>query len=137
MPSACGVVPLFNSDPAAYLPHRYPFLMLDRLLTLEAGVQATAERRVTHSGAPFPQVLMVECIAQLAGIVAIREQGEGGFLASIDRAEFTDTPREGDTLVISARILKSFGRLVLIVGEVACDGRILLQAQMTLGVGRL
>jgi 3-hydroxyacyl-[acyl-carrier-protein] dehydratase len=111
--------------------------MLDRLLTLEAGVQATAERRVTHSDAPFPQVLLVECIAQLAGIVAIREQGESGFLASIDRAEFTDTPREGDCLAISARILKSFGRLVLIAGEVACDGRILLQAQMTLGTGRL
>src|SRR5512133_4382270 len=47
MPSVYGVARLFNPDPAAYLPHRYPFLMLDRLLTLEAGVSASAERRAT------------------------------------------------------------------------------------------
>ena len=137
MPSACGVARLFNPDPAAYLPHRYPFLMLDRLLTLVPGVSGTAARRITNSGGELPQVLLVECIAQMAGIVAIREQGEGGFLASIDQAEFSGTAHEGDSLVITAQILKSFGRLMLISGEVACDGRILLKAHMTLGVGVL
>jgi len=135
MPSACGVARLFNPDPSVYLPHRYPFLMLDRLLTLEPGVSASAVRHVTAGG--LQQVLLVECLAQLAGIAAIREQGERGFLASIDQAEFTDTAREGDSLVITARILRSFGRLVLVAGEVACEGRILLRAQMTLGVGGL
>lgn len=137
MPSACGVARLFNPDPSAYLPHRYPFLMLDRLLTLEPGVSASAVRHVTTTAGGFQQVLLVECLAQLAGIAAIREQGERGFLASIDQAEFTDTAREGDSLVITARILRSFGRLVLVAGEVACEGRILLRAQMTLGVGGL
>ena len=137
MPSAYGVVPLFNPDPAAYLPHRYPFLMLDRLLSLEPGVDGSAVRRVTTTQGTFQQVLLVECVAQLAGIVAIREEGEGGFLASIDQADFTDSVCEGDSLLITARILKSFGRLILVSGEVACDGRMLLRAQMTLGVGRL
>lgn len=137
MPSPYGVAPLFNPDPAAYLPHRYPFLMLDRLLSLEPGVDGSAVRRVTTTQGTFQQVLLVECVAQLAGIVAIREEGEGGFLASIDQAEFTDSACEGDSLLITARILKSFGRLILVSGEVACDGRMLLRVQMTLGVGRL
>src|SRR5512133_364195 len=137
MPSVYGVARLFNPDPAAYLPHRYPFLMLDRLLTLEAGVSASAERRVTTSAGGFPQVLLLEGLAQLAGIAAIREQGERGFLASIDHAEFSESAREGDSLLITARVVKSFGRLVLIAGEVACEGRVLLRAQMTLGVGVL
>lgn len=137
MPSTCGVARLFNPDPSAYLPHRYPFLMLDRLLTLEAGVAASAVRRVTTTAGGFQQVLLLECIAQLAGIAAIREPGERGFLASIDQAEFTATARAGDSLLITAHVLKSFGRLVLISGEVACEGRILLRAQMTLGVGGL
>lgn len=137
MPSAYGVALLCNPDPAAYLPHRYPFLMLDRLLSLEPGVDGCAVRRVTATQGAFQQVLLVECVAQLAGIVAIREEGEGGFLASIDQAEFTGSACEGDSLLITARILKSFGRLILVSGEVTCDGRLLLQAQMTLGVGRL
>jgi 3-hydroxyacyl-[acyl-carrier-protein] dehydratase len=128
---------LFNPDPAAYLPHRYPFLMLDRLLALEPGVDGVAKRLVTTSSVFFPQVLLVECVAQLAGIVAIREQGEGGFLASIDHAEFEGTICEGDSLLITARILKTFGRLILIAGDVACEDRYLLRAQMTLGVGML
>lgn len=111
--------------------------MIDRLLALESGVSARAERRVTSVPAGFPQVYLVECIAQLAGIVSIREEGEGGFLASIDHAEFDGMVNAGDTLTITACTLKSFGRLVLIEGEVACEGAILARAQMTLGIGRL
>lgn len=111
--------------------------MIDRLLDLEPGVSARAERRVSSAPAGFPQVYLVECIAQLAGIVAVQEEGEGGFLASIDHAEFDGVIQAGDTLTISARILKSFGRLVLIEGEVTCEGAILLRARLTLGIGRL
>ncbi len=111
--------------------------MLDRLLALEPGVSARAERRVTTFPGGFPQVLLLETIAQLAGVAAVQEEGEGGFLASIDHAEFGKPVSSGDTLQISARIIKSFGRLVLVEGEVICEGRQLVRAQMTLGVGRL
>jgi 3-hydroxyacyl-[acyl-carrier-protein] dehydratase len=130
-------VAVFDPDPAAYLPHRYPFLMLDRLLELQPGLSALAERRVTGAPEGFPQVLLTEAIAQLGGIVAVREQGEGGFLASIDHAEFGERVQPGDTLTVAARQLASFGRLVLIEGEVTCAGRMLAQARMTLGIGRL
>lgn len=127
---------LFNSDPASYLPHRYPFLLLDRIETLECGVKATALKNVPALR-DFPQFLLIECVAQLAGILTISEEGEGGFLASIDRAEFTELPKAGDSLKVSATVIKTFGRLFMVEGDVSCDGRMLLTVQLTLGVGRL
>lgn len=82
-------------------------------------------------------MMLVECIAQLAGIAAGHEEGEGGFLASIDHAEFGDAVKPGDTLDIAVRIVRTFGRLVMVEGVVACDGRQMVRAQMTLGMGRL
>lgn len=137
MPPVSEGALLFNIDPAAYLPHRFPFLMLDRLLSLEPGVSATAIKRIAESQEGFPQVLLLECIAQLAGIVAGHEEGEGGFLASIDNAEFSGAVVTGDALDVSARIIKSFGRLVMVEGEVCCAGCRLAGARMTLGIGRL
>lgn len=111
--------------------------MIDRLLALEPGVSAMAERRVTSRPGGFPQVCLVECVAQLAGIISGHEQGEGGFLAAIDHAEFDGMVRSGDTLIITARTLKSFGRFVLIEGEVVCEGVVLVRTRLTLGIGRL
>lgn len=125
-----------KADPAAYLPHRYPFLLLDRVVELETGARAVARVAVT-SGRGFPQVLLVECIAQLAGILTIQEEGEGGFLAAIDRAEFFDAPRTADELSVSVRVIKAFGRLFMVEGEVMCESRTLVTAQLTLGVGKL
>ncbi len=136
MQSVSAEATLFNSDPASYLPHRYPFLLLERILSLECGVQATALKNVTGQGC-FPQVLLVECVAQLAGIMTISEEGEGGFLAAIDGAEFFGTPQAGDVLTISATVVKSFGRLFMVKGEIVCGERALLTVQLTLGVGRL
>ena len=136
MPSGSGEVPLFTPDPGAYLPHRYPFLALDRVVELETGSHAVA-RTVVSAGHEFPQVLLVECVAQLAGILTIQEQGEGGFLASIDQAEFSGMPGPGDVLTISARVVKAFGRLFMVEGDVNRAGERLLTTRLTLGVGRL
>lgn len=136
MPYACEGDGLFNPDPGAYLPHRYPFLLLDRLVELEPGVRAVAQTTISASRV-FPQVLLVESVAQLAGIVTIQQDGEGGFLAAIDQAEFSRVPLIGDVLTVTARVLKAFGRLFMVEGEVSCGENRLLKVQLTLGVGRL
>jgi len=82
-------------------------------------------------------MLLVECIAQLGGIVAVQAEGEGGFLAGIEQAEFNGPVAAGDTLLVSARMVKSFGRLFLIEGEVERDGLCLVRARMSLGIGPL
>lgn len=129
-------VPLSDIDPSTRLPHRYPFLLLDRIDELEPGVRATAMASVSVAQ-PFPQILLVESVAQLAGVLTIQQEGEGGFLAAIDRAEFGRSPQVGDRLTVNARLLKSFGRLFLVEGEVVCVGDVLLRAQLALGVGTL
>jgi 3-hydroxyacyl-[acyl-carrier-protein] dehydratase len=80
---------------------------------------------------------MIECVAQLAGIVVAKAEGEGGFLASIDHAEFSAPFSTGDILTVSASVVKSFGRLFMVDGNVASGADRLLSVQMTLGIGKL
>ncbi len=82
-------------------------------------------------------VFLVESIAQMAGIAAAQEEGEGGFLASVEHAEFTGNVHPGDRIIITARIVKSFGRLHLCEGEATVEDRRVAFATMTLGVGRI
>jgi 3-hydroxyacyl-[acyl-carrier-protein] dehydratase len=111
--------------------------MLDSLTSLEPGSHATAVTRISGFPSGFPRVLMVESIAQLGGIASISESGEGGFIAAIDTAEFLGDAMDGDTLEVSAHIVKSFGRLYMLEGSVKRDGCSLLEARLTLGIGKL
>lgn len=67
----------------------------------------------------------------------MQAEGEGGFLATIDRAEFFSPYRTGDTLLFSVRVQKSFGRLFILEGEVTSGERLLVRAVLTLGVGTI
>ena len=125
-----------NPDPAHYLPHRYPFLLLDRIVELEKGVRAVA-RYVLSADKFFPSILMIESVAQLAGIVVAQTKMESGFLAAVNHADFSGSAVGGDILTISAMLTKSFGRLFIIDGNVFCDRGKLLSVQLTIGVGTL
>ncbi len=137
MPSNFEEVRLFDSDPASYLPHANPFLFIDRVLSLDRGCRAEGLKVVTHDPAGYSPVFLVESIAQLAGIAVAGQKNEGGFLASVDHAEFTGAVREGDRIVISIRVVKSFGRLHLCEGEAMVDGKRIAAAKLTLGIGSL
>lgn len=136
MPFVASEVLLFNPDPSRYLPHRYPFLMLDQIVELQQGICAVAKMQISADGL-FSQIFLVEAVAQLAGILTIQEEGEGGFLAAIDQAHFKDNATAGDVLTVSARVLKAFGRLFMVAGTVTCEDSVLLEVQLTLGVGKL
>jgi len=118
------------------LPHRYPFLLLDRITALEPGASGTAVVLLS-SNAPFSQILLVECLAQLAGIVAAQQEQEGGFLAALQHAAFGRLPQPGDQLEVSASITATFGRLCQVSGRITCQDQELLKAEMTLGIGSL
>lgn len=126
-----------SSDPCDYLPHRIPFIFIDRVTSREPGIGATGIKCVTNEPGGFSQVFLLESMAQLGGIAAATEKGEGGFLASIDHAEFSREIQAGDCLLVSARIVKSFGRLFLMEGEAFVEGEKIAMAQLTLGVGKV
>lgn len=111
--------------------------MLDRVLEQLPGVSARARYRTSGSLRSFPQILLVEAVAQLSGIAAVERQGEGGFLATVDQARFGRAPQLGETLDVEARVIKAFGRLCLMEGRVTVDGEELLCVTLTLGIGPL
>ena len=100
-------------------------------------MSAAAIRQVSVNDHGFTSVLLVEGLAQLAGVATVEGEGEGGFLATIDHAEFLAPCRPGDTLQFSVRVTKAFGRLFMLAGEVRVGEQVLVRAQLTLGVGKL
>ena len=137
MPSTSQEAHLFNPDPAAYLPHRAPFLFLDRIISLDPGNSAVALVNRTGGTEGWPIYLCVEAMAQLGGIASATEEGGGGVLAAIERAEFHGVPVEGDRLEVAVRVVKSFGPLSLVEGTVSADDRLVANATITLKIGRL
>ncbi|MDD2320466.1 MAG: hotdog domain-containing protein [Geobacteraceae bacterium] len=125
------------SDPSAYLPHRNPFLFIDRVISREPGKGATGIKCVTGEPGGYLQIFLLESMAQLGGIAAATQEGEGGFLASIDHAEFCREVKAGDCIIVTVRIVKSFGRLFLLEGEAHVEAQQVASAQLTLGVGML
>ena len=95
-----------------FLPHRYPFLLVDRIVDFEAGHALTAIKNVTvnepHFPGHFPDapvmpgVLIIEGMAQTAGAICAEEHFDGQpstvFFMTIDKAKFRKTVLPGDTL---------------------------------------
>jgi 3-hydroxyacyl-[acyl-carrier-protein] dehydratase len=127
---------LFNPDPAAYLPHRHPFLHLDRVVALEPGVSAIGTIGVTADTPHFPPLLLVEAMAQLGGITAGQEEGSRGILAALDRVELPEVVPPGTRVHVAVRIVKTFGTLFLVEGEAREGERFLARAELTLAVSK-
>jgi UDP-3-O-[3-hydroxymyristoyl] N-acetylglucosamine deacetylase/3-hydroxyacyl-[acyl-carrier-protein] dehydratase len=97
------------------LPHRFPFLMVDRVIKLEPGEHAVGIKNVTaneeffsghYPGQPImPGVLIIECMAQLGGLLLARElehTGKVAVLLSLDRVKFRRPVVPGDQLILEA-----------------------------------
>lgn len=130
-----------------YLPHRYPFLLVDRVLELEPGSFIRGFKNVTINepffnghfpGNPvMPGVLMVEAMAQLAGILAFKTKGrkpsDGSiyYLGGADSARFKRPVVPGDRLEMEARIIADRSRVMkfactaYVDGQTACSAEII------------
>jgi len=127
------VAPLLNTDPSTILPHRPPFLFLDKIVACEPGVSADAEMVVTVESVPFPPVLLIESIAQLAGIAAGQSADAKGMLAAVSGGKLPLSVEAGKYRV-RAKIIKSFGTLHMVEGEVLAEEALVASAMITLAV---
>ena len=125
------------------LPHRYPFLLVDRILEVsDDGKKAVAIKNVTANepffqghfpdNAIMPGVLIVEALAQAGGAALLRSQAEGklAMLAGLDNFKFRKPVVPGDTLRLEVELVRLRGPIgrvaarALVDGEVAAEGEI-------------
>ena len=133
----------------AVLQHRYPFLLVDRILELEPGKRAVGMKNVTINEAFFnghfpgkpimPGVLIVEAMAQVGGILLLATTGNEGklaFFAGIDKVRFRRPVVPGDQLVTEVQITKQKGDIgrVWVVGRV--DGKVVAEGEYLFALRR-
>jgi 3-hydroxyacyl-[acyl-carrier-protein] dehydratase len=117
-------LPLERAAIEAVIPHRAPFLLVDRIVELDPGVRARGEWAITDElpflaghfpGNPIvPGVLMVESAAQVGAVCALTHpdhQGKFGVFAGIDDVRFTRIVRPGETIDIEIVVDRLRGRI--------------------------
>lgn len=124
------------------LPHRYPFLMVDRVLELEEGVRAVARKNVTinepffqghYPGEPImPGVMIVEAMAQVGGLAAGgAKEGLVPLFAAIDKAKFRRVVKPGDVLTITADVLRVRGSIAKTAARAEVEGQLAAEGTLT------
>ncbi|AWH90107.1 MULTISPECIES: 3-hydroxyacyl-ACP dehydratase FabZ [Limnobaculum] len=127
------------------LPHRYPFLLVDRVLDFDKGKFLRAIKNVSVNepffqghfpGKPiFPGVLILEAMAQATGILAFKslgrlEPGELYYFAAVDNARFKRPVLPGDQLVLEVEFIKERRGVARFRGVAKVDGEIACEADM-------
>lgn len=135
-----------------FIPHRYPFLLVDRVLELELNKSLVALKNVTinepfFSGhfpdkAVMPGVLIIEALAQSAAILACRstdwQPGESLFyLGSIENARFKRMVVPGDQLTLRIDVHKRRLKVWKVAGVATVDGEVVCTAEMTCTEGKV
>ena len=127
------------------LPHRYPFVMVDRIVGMRGDEVAIGIKNVTYNepqflghfpGQPvFPGVLMIEGMAQTGGVLCIRSRGKEArpkavFFLTIDKAKFRRPVVPGDTLEYHVKKIRRRGNMWWFRGEAKVAGQIVAEAEL-------
>jgi len=127
------------------LPHRYPFIMIDRILEIVPDEKIVALKNVTINepffqghfpGNPImPGVLIIEAMGQAGAVLAaesmsLEEQGSLIYFMGMDRVKFRKPVIPGDQLVLEMKFLKRRGKVFKMAGIAYVDEKIVVEAQL-------
>jgi 3-hydroxyacyl-[acyl-carrier-protein] dehydratase len=142
-------LPLEAAEIMRIIPHRYPFLLVDRVIELEPGKRAVALKQVSANEPQFtghfpgrpimPGVLMVEALAQTAGIAVLtldEYRGKIGLFAGIDECRFRRLVVPGDTLRLEVTVEKLRGMFGRVKAVATVDGEPAVEATLSIIVPR-
>ena len=126
----------------SYLPHRYPFLLVDKVVDID-GNKITGIKNVTVNEPFFeghfpdypvmPGVLIIEAMAQTMGVLALRREenrGKLAFFASINNAKFRKPVLPGDTLVMEVEAMKWKAKIVQAHGVAKVGDEVVAEADL-------
>lgn len=126
------------------LPHRYPFLLVDKILELEPGQRAVGLKNVTLNeqffvghfpGHPImPGVLLIEMMAQVGGVMLLKTEAHTGklaYLAGVEKARFRKPVLPGDTLVTEITLLRLRASVGWVKAETKVDGKLVCDAELS------
>jgi beta-hydroxyacyl-ACP dehydratase FabZ len=131
------------------IPHRYPFLLVDRVLELEVGKRILALKNVTFNepffqghfpGNPImPGVLVVEAMAQAGAVLLLHSRPESRgkvvYFAGIDKAKFRRPVVPGDAIRLQVEVLKLRSRTCLMRGEAFVEEKLVAEAEIFSSMG--
>lgn len=130
------------------LPHRPPFLLVDRVEELEPGVRAVGKKCVTMNEpfflghfpgkAVMPGVLIIESLAQMGAICMLTIPGNEGkivYFGGIDKAKFKKQVVPGDVLTLEVEITKSKGNIGVGIAKAYVDDKVAVLAELTFAIG--
>lgn len=128
--------------------HRYPFLLVDRILELEEGKRVVGIKNVTANEGFFnghfpnslvmPSVLIIEALAQVSAVVMLTKdgnQGRLGLLAGIDKCHFKQQVRPGDQLHLEVEITRLKGPIGKGRGVATVDGELVCETELIFAFG--
>lgn len=142
-------LPLNYAAIARILPHRHPFLMVDRVTAFVPDTSIVGVKNVTATE-PYlsppdergrqvlPPTILTEAIAQVGGILILAKPENAGRLVlfrGIERVRFKDAARPGDTVVIEVRVVRLRSRMGVLTGVARAGGRLLVRGTMTFALG--
>jgi 3-hydroxyacyl-[acyl-carrier-protein] dehydratase len=125
------------------LPHRYPFLLIDRITEIEKNVKATGLKNVTINEPFFqghfpenpimPGVLIIEAMAQVAGLLAFHSgvKGTSVYFMTIEKAKFRKPVFPGDQLRLEIKVLQQRNNVYKFFGEAFVNDKLVSEAEFT------
>jgi 3-hydroxyacyl-[acyl-carrier-protein] dehydratase len=133
------------------VPHRFPFLLIDRILEFDTGKSVTTLKNVTINEAQFqghfpnkpifPGVYIIENMAQSACFLLIKSTGGKDdsavyFLGRVAKMAFLKPVTPGDQLITTIEVVKSLGGMALVSAESKVADTVVARGEMSFGVGR-
>jgi 3-hydroxyacyl-[acyl-carrier-protein] dehydratase len=130
------------------IPHRYPFLLVDRILEIEEGKRAVGIKNVTANEEFFsghfpnypvmPGVLIVEALAQVGAVAMLKKEENRGrlaFFTGIDNCRFKRQVKPGDQLRLEVEIIRAKGAIGKGKGIATVDGELVCETEIMFALG--
>lgn len=141
-------LPLDYSAIERILPHRYPFLLVDKIIEFVpdqriVGVKAVSENepylfRPTHGRAALPPTILTEAVAQVGAILILAKPENKNqliFFRGMERVRFRAPVHPGDLVMIEANVKRLRSRMGVLVGRATVNGKVVVNGTMTFALG--